>query len=985
MKWARLLATSFLLAAPTDAAAIGDGRTEVIDRPSGFGALPFDGISDSTIGPRTISADGCYVVFVSANDVLLADDQDDGRNVYRKDRCSPGHPLQQVNVSASGQQPEPDRRTRSPSISANGRYVAFISDAATLGPDADGTRLVWVKDMQDGSVELASRADTAGGQKAADPYDPVISGDGNHVVFAYEGALAAANGSGPGGQADVYVRDLGADRTYLASAKADNSAAGGANGEYDISFDGTTVAFVTNAKMLSGDLDTGNDAYLATVALSSSSLTFITDTQSAQDVALSSDGKTVAWLNNHPWVRTCSPSCSAPADLDSGVDPAVTDNQSLFAVNFGYSGTTTAAAAPSRVFWSTTAPLTAGDTNGTYDAYGHTLANPTDVSGLFRLSDGTDPGGLFESSASDNGALLTFRSNESQWPGGNGACCQVFLKTPAGTENLSQPEGQPLHVEEAGSARLSSLHSLSSNGRYAVFGSDAAGLGVPFLDNDEFREQIFRRDMLTGDTLPMSVNASGQFGNDFSDLGTIDAAGDRVAFASNATDLVAGVVPGNATHLFVRDISTGTTRLLDRTAGGEPSTAGASLPRISGDGRTVVFTSDSEDLPGAPATGIHAYAVDVDSGAIALVDRTVAGTPGNGNAGGVDVSADGSRIAFHSEADNLGGSSAGHASVYLKDRGTGDLTWISRPEDGSPDHSDAWPDLAISGDGQRVAFVVSDPLFGFGSNSVPHVFLRDVAAGTTAIASLGTPLGTDGSQGGPALSHDGRRMSFWGSDRTYVRDLVSGTTTALENGANGSSVATIDPTGTCAGFTASSTGLSEPGYPSTDYEHAYVRAIGGDCPPVPPGGGPGPGPGGGAPDATAPVISGVRVTNKRFRVGASRTALSARRAKRGTAFVFTLSESARTTIAIAQRLPGRKKGKKCVKPRKGLKKRCTRFVAKVALTRTKAVQGVNRVAYTGRTRKGALKPGRYRATLRATDAAGNRSKARTVNFTVVRR
>jgi hypothetical protein len=269
------------------------------------------------------------------------------------------------------------------------------------------------------------------------------------------------------------------------------------------------------------------------------------------------------------------------------------------------------------------------------------------------------------------------------------------------------------------------------------------------------------------------------------------------------------------------------------------------------------------------------------------------------------------------------------------------------------------------------------------------VFLRDLAAGTTAIASLGTSLGTDGSQGGPALSHDGRRMTFWGSsgagqsDRTYLRDLVSGTTTVLENGSNGSSAATIDPTGTCAGFTASSTGLSEPGYPSTDFEHAYLRAVGGDCPPVPPGAGPGPG--GGAPDTTAPVISGVRLTNKRFRVGAKRTALSARRAKRGTAFVFTLSESARTTVAIAQRLPGSKKGKKCVKPRKGLKKRCTRFVAKVTLTRTKTGRGANRVVYSGRTAKGRLRPGRYRATLRATDAAGNRSKAKTISFTVVRR
>jgi hypothetical protein len=272
---------------------------------------------------------------------------------------------------------------------------------------------------------------------------------------------------------------------------------------------------------------------------------------------------------------------------------------------------------------------------------------------------------------------------------------------------------------------------------------------------------------------------------------------------------------------------------------------------------------------------------------------------------------------------------------------------------------------------------------------VPHVFLRDLGAGTTAIVSLGTELGTDARQGAPSLSTDGGRLTFWedshpGSpERVYYRNLATATTTALESTPQGSDVASLDPTGTCAAFVSFGAGIAPDGYPGTDFQHAYVRAFGGDCPPVPPGGGPGPG--GGTTDTTAPVVSAVRVTNKRFRVGAKRTALAAKRAKRGTTFVLTLSEPARTTIAIAQRLPGRKKGTKCVKPRKRLKKRCTRYVGKVTLTRAHTAQGVNRVAYSGRTSKGRLKPGRYRARLRATDAAGNRSKAATVTFTVVRR
>jgi hypothetical protein len=124
---------------------------------------------------------------------------------------------------------------------------------------------------------------------------------------------------------------------------------------------------------------------------------------------------------------------------------------------------------------------------------------------------------------------------------------------------------------------------------------------------------------------------------------------------------------------------------------------------------------------------------------------------------------------------------------------------------------------------------------------------------------------------------------------------------------------------------------------------------------------------------------------KRFAVAKKRTALVSRRAKRGSAFLFTLSESARTSIAIARAVPGRRSGKRCVKPRKGLRRRCTRYVTKLVLVRASVKPGAVRVTYTGRVRRKALKPGRYRATLLATDPAGNRSQPRRITFRVVRR
>ena len=102
------------------------------------------------------------------------------------------------------------------------------------------------------------------------------------------------------------------------------------------------------------------------------------------------------------------------------------------------------------------------------------------------------------------------------------------------------------------------------------------------------------------------------------------------------------------------------------------------------------------------------------------------------------------------------------------------------------------------------------------------------------------------------------------------------------------------------------------------------------------------------------------MTRRRFAVGTRRTPLTAR-ARRGTAFVFRLSEDARTTITIS-----RKQRRQVVLKR-----------------RTRA--GTNRIAYTGRTRGRVLRPGRYRATVRAADAAGNRSAPKRVTFTVTPR
>lgn len=148
----------------------------------------------------------------------------------------------------------------------------------------------------------------------------------------------------------------------------------------------------------------------------------------------------------------------------------------------------------------------------------------------------------------------------------------------------------------------------------------------------------------------------------------------------------------------------------------------------------------------------------------------------------------------------------------------------------------------------------------------------------------------------------------------------------------------------------------------------------------------------------APVVSGYRVTNSTFVVGGGKTPAvgSAARAskrqhkanthKQGTTFRYTLSEAATVTIVITQRLPGRRRDKRCVVPTRKLRRAraCVRLATKETLTRTSHA-GANRVVFSGRVGVKALRPGDYQATLTATNTANDTSKGRTVNFTIARR
>jgi hypothetical protein len=142
---------------------------------------------------------------------------------------------------------------------------------------------------------------------------------------------------------------------------------------------------------------------------------------------------------------------------------------------------------------------------------------------------------------------------------------------------------------------------------------------------------------------------------------------------------------------------------------------------------------------------------------------------------------------------------------------------------------------------------------------------------------------------------------------------------------------------------------------------------------------------------SAPALSSLSMSNKVFapvRKGGHITAKKKRKVKRGTRFRYKLSEPAKVSIVIERKLKGRTRGKgkkrKCVKPTKKNRKakRCTRYKRVTTLRATRKA-GKQSTAFTGRVKGKALKPGKYRARLRATDSQGAKSKERRLAFHIV--
>jgi Tol biopolymer transport system component len=158
-------------------------RTAFASRASGaYGAIAAEDCAEPSL-----SANGRYVTFATKAKNLSQIDQGAVEDVFVRDLKTNRTMLVSRARGKRGTAGNGD--SFSPSLSANGRYVAFGSYASNLGPADDGTLPdVFVRDMRSGRVFLVSRADAGGAASNAPSANPAISADGRYVAFDSRGS-----------------------------------------------------------------------------------------------------------------------------------------------------------------------------------------------------------------------------------------------------------------------------------------------------------------------------------------------------------------------------------------------------------------------------------------------------------------------------------------------------------------------------------------------------------------------------------------------------------------------------------------------------------------------------------------------------------------------------------------------------------------------------------------------------------------------------
>jgi Tol biopolymer transport system component len=309
---------------------------------------------------------------------------------------------------------------------------------------------------------------------------------------------------------------------------------------------------------------------------------------------------------------------------------------------------------------------------------------------------------------------------------------------------------------------------ISNNGRYVVFTSSASNL-VPVDGNGTFKD-VFRYDRATGAMKLISHDAAGGGSTASSERPTVSADGSRIAYGSGATDLTSETDNNSSADVFLWTASTDTTVRISKPANNATNLGGGNNPRISADGKWIAFSGSSDDIAGASAATQSTFLRNVTAQTTARISPT--GCSGDFS-WPVGVANGGTDVVFYSSCpDVLPGDVLGEFDVYSKNMGTGVVTLVSHKLGGGFANGDAYGLMDMTPDGSRVAFSsdAADLVPGDGNGAVEDVFVWIRSTGKVALVSQARGAGgpVNGASNLPTISDSGRYVTWISQGQNMV-------------------------------------------------------------------------------------------------------------------------------------------------------------------------------------------------------------------------
>lgn len=829
-----------------------------------------DEAADGSSEAPAFSADGRWVFFLSnAGNLVDRRTREGSANLFRRDLAAGTNLL--VNVSQSGTNSASGPVT-SYSVSANGRWVAFSSPAPDLVPgDTNRVEDVFLRDLETGATQWVSRS-LDGGPGNDESRNPILTPDGRFVLFE-SAASNLVSAVDTNRTTDVFLWDRETGTSILLSALPSRAAGDGASAAALVSANGERVLFRSRAPSMMGT-ETNTDLYVWSRLSGQAARIDLprpagrtTLTQTYNHV-LSGDGRYAAFRSRGLtsdgsfgggfWWIDLDQGTLVPVHEALNFAPPLGDSDDSGPVlsadgqRLAFEVPPSSGASPRIRLWS---PGTGVQTLvEAVTAPGGTAEEPVrswsprlspDGTWLAFLTDAAVPAAGVPQDGPVRLYVRNLATGETRtlFPGANVEFVQAAVFSPDSRTLLFQSASplpgtldrnrafdvfrSPVGLDsvellsrrhpDLAASRGSGLGgvepgSLSDDGRFVAFTSHSDDL-VPGDANR--RRDVFVRDLVTGTVRLVSVGLDGRSAAGDSWWPRISGDGRRVAFVSDATNLVAGA-GSRVLAVYVRDLVDGSTQLASARNGTSQKPSRDSVgPRINADGQWVLFESASPELaPGETGSFARLYLRHLPT------RRTLRASsnqfPNLSAPGAVSLSADGRRVAFVATSLQRGFVySASDGSLRSWDQGTWTtlrLAAVSLSGDGSrmavlasvtndsarravywlqvgstnrhliaaasSTNQNAFANVSISANGRVVAFDSNEVLPGIrNSNGTNNVFVYEISRGmlTRVSTSRHGNRSGNGASDSPWLSADGRIVGF----RSHASDLVEGDANGL--------------------------------------------------------------------------------------------------------------------------------------------------------------------------------------------------------------